>query len=295
MKATVLVTGATGFLGSHLVKALLKEDYRVIILKRSFSKTWHLDDVLSQLITYDLDLCELKQPFQDIDSIDAVIHTATCYGRHRERVSEIFQSNTAFPLKLLETAIAFQTETFINTDTMLDRQLNSYALSKHQFREWGEQLANQDKIRFVNIKLEHMFGPEDDDSKFTTYVVKSCCDQAPELTLTPGEQERDFIYIDDVVSAYSLLLKKARQQAEFYQEYELGSGKAVSIREFVETVHRLTDSQTVLNFGARSYREHEIMFSQADITKLKNLGWLPQYSLEKGLNTTIAAYAKSWR
>lgn len=85
----VLVTGATGFLGSHLVKVLLKQEHEVIILKRSFSNTWRINDVLSKLISFDLDLCDLELPFKQVKNINAIIHTATCYGRHYESINDI--------------------------------------------------------------------------------------------------------------------------------------------------------------------------------------------------------------
>jgi nucleoside-diphosphate-sugar epimerase len=283
----VLVTGATGFLGSHIVKALLKDVHQVIILKRSFSDARRIVKVLPLIAAYDLDQCELEEPFKYHGKIDAVIHTATCYGRNGERESHVFEVNTAFPLRLLEVAALFNTDTFFNTDTILYKYLNSYALSKKHFLEWGKQFANLGKIRFVNIKLEHIYGPGDDDSKFTTHVIKSCLRNVPELKLTAGEQKRDFIYIDDVVSAYCLLLQIAHEQPSLFQDYGLGSGKATSIREFVETVHRLTQSKTVLKFGALAYRQHEIMESKANVEPLKTLGWDSKVSLEEGIQAVI--------
>jgi nucleoside-diphosphate-sugar epimerase len=147
--------------------------------------------------------------------------------------------------------------------------------------------ANQGKIQFLNIKLEHMYGPGDDPSKFTTWIVQSCLENIDKIELTPGEQKRDFIYIDDVVDAYSLLLEKAGDLDNDFQEFDLGSGKAVTIREFVETVRRLTGTETQLVFGAKSYRKNEIMHSEADISKLLGLGWKPKYDLTAGLKKII--------
>ncbi|MEI2418850.1 NAD-dependent epimerase/dehydratase family protein [Arthrospira platensis SPKY2] len=72
MKQTVLVTGATGFIGSHLVKRLVTDNYQVVILKRSFSDTKRINDVLPNLVCYDIDLCGIEQPFRDFSKIDAV-------------------------------------------------------------------------------------------------------------------------------------------------------------------------------------------------------------------------------
>ncbi|WP_107667867.1 NAD(P)-dependent oxidoreductase [Cyanothece sp. BG0011] len=290
MSQTILVTGATGFLGSHLVKGLLKQGHKVIIMKRSFSNTWRLQEILPLLISYDLDTIDFTQPFQDIPSIDAIIHTATCYGRNKENISYLAQTNTLFPLQLLERAIKYNIPTFINTDTVLDKFLNPYALSKKHLREWGQYFANLEKIRFVNIKLEHMYGEDDDDSKFTSYVINSCLNNVKKLELTAGEQKRDFIYIEDVVSAYLILLDQAHQQSGYFQDYELGSGEAVSIRELVEMIHKMTQSRTKLNFGVIPYRPQEVMHSQADISQLTSLGWQLQSTLEQGLLSTINAY-----
>ena len=287
---TIIVTGATGFLGSHLVNNLLKDNYRVIILKRSFSNDKRIKDILHNLISYDIDKLSLAKPFQDFTKIDAIIHTATCYGRRNESANSIFSANTFLPLQLLEYASQQKNIAFFNTDTVLPKYLNNYSLSKAHFRECGEQFSKQKKIKFINIKLEHMFGANDDDSKFTTYVIKSCLNNKPELKLTYGEQKRDFIHVEDVVSAYNILIRNQNNFNNLYQEFELGSGNSIPIRQFVEKIHRLTSSRTVLKFGAIDYRPDEIMYSEAKVKSLMDLGWRPQPSLELGLRKAIAWY-----
>ncbi|AFY59966.1 NAD(P)-dependent oxidoreductase [Synechococcus sp. PCC 6312] len=280
---TVLVTGATGFLGSHLVSAFLDQGHQVVILKRSFSNATRIKNILSECIIYDIDQCELHQPFQDLKQIDIVVHTATCYGRNAESAATILKSNIEFPLDLLETAIYFNTTTFFNTDTILDSHLNYYALSKKHFLDWARQLLKNKKIQFLNIKLQHIYGPGDDDSKFVTSIMKKCLQNLRSIDLTPGEQKRDFIYIDDVISAYLFLFNNLEKIYSDFLQVEVGTGNVISIRELVEMIHRITLSSSHLNFGVIPYRENEIMISQAKTQVLNSLGWYPKHSLDTAL------------
>jgi len=135
--------------------------------------------------------------------------------------------------------------------------------------------------------LEHFYGTGDDKSKFSTHVIRSCVNNLAELNLTPGEQLRDFIHIDDVIDAYLLVMERSIDSSRYYQNIGLGSGRPVKIRSFVETVQVLADSTTRLNFGAVPYRDNEVMESCADLTALKELGWSPKISLEEGIGRTV--------
>lgn len=283
---TLLITGATGYLGSHLVRALLAAGHRVAILKRATSNLSRLDDCIPRLAVFNIE-DSLDLPFKSLGHVDAVIHTATCYGRGGEKTSEIFETNTVFPLQLLETATFFNTDNFFNTDTILYKYLNDYALSKHHLVEWGKSFADAGKINFINIKLEHIYGAGDDSSKFATHVIHACLNNIDELKLTLGEQRRDFIHIDDVVSAYLCLLENTGKVRQGFSELGVGSGQAISIRDFVNTVHWLTASQTKLEFGAYPYREHELMHSETNLSGLLKLGWQCRYDIETGLKQVI--------
>lgn len=295
----ILITGATGFLGSHLVRGLCKAKHRVVILKRSYSDCWRISDLMPSLTVFNTDQIDLSIAFQE-QSIDAVIHTATSYGRGNEPFSDIVESNQTFPLRLLEKAASFQVGTFINTDTfssahLTESNLFGYHLSKRHFLEWAKHIARIRQIRVLNVRLEHLYGPHDSDSKFTNYVMKSCLKQVPELLLTPGEQKRDFIYVDDAVSAYLTLLQMSGvSNCSCFGEYELGSGKAVSIRAFVELVKETMRSSTVLRFGALPYRDGEIMFSQANNQTLRNLGWKCNVSLVDGIRSVLDQDGGRW-
>ncbi len=179
--------------------------------------------------------------------------------------------------------------TFINTGSALAPEVSLYALSKRHFSQWGPLLAAQSSgnVRFVNVNFQHMYGPADDPTTFTTHVLHACHRNEPVLELTAGEQERDFIYIDDVVSAYSTLLIPCHFR-DAIPEIDIGSGMAPTLRYCTETVHRLTTSRTDFQFGALPYRAHEVIHCVANVERMKQLGWHPPFDLEAGLRKTIA-------
>jgi len=287
MKKRILLTGVTGFLGSHLAKTLLERGYELVALKRESSSLRRIKSIASDIVFFDSEGVDFDHLFRDCGRIDTIIHTATCYGRNNESVSEVFSANTEIPLRLLDAGIRAGVKVFLNTDTVLDKYLNLYSFSKNQLLQWGRFFSLHEKIHFLNIRLEHFYGPDDESTKFTTYVIDSCLGNVPELKLTKGEQKRDFIYIDDVVAAYLVLLEKMDSFNDSFVEFDVGSGNSVSIRVFVEAVHRLTASRTQLAFGSLPYRAGEVMFSQANIEPLLKLGWHCDHTLEEGLKLTI--------
>ncbi len=204
--------------------------------------------------------------------MQAVVHVATNYGKN-DQPHVLVRDNMLFPLDLLERAITAKVPIFVNTNTCFTidyKYLRPYTLSKKQFVHWGKVLCDGTETKFVNLVLQHPYGPGDRPAKFVPAMIRECLSAKEEIWLTPGEQKKDFVYVADVAEAYRLILDKATELPAGYSEFEVGSGKAVSIRQFVEAIHRLTKSQAKLKFGALDYRDGEIMFSQdRHFTKLR--------------------------
>ncbi len=270
----ILLTGATGFLGSHLLKKFIENQYEVIVLKRSISDLWRIKDVVAKVKCYDMDRIGLEQVFESEGNIEAIVHTATCYGRKGETALQIEKTNLLFPLELLELAIKYRCLYFYNTDTLLSNDLNYYALSKKQLADWGRKFAYEKKIHFYNLKLEHMYGEMDDETKFIPYIIKQCRDNAASIDLTSGEQKRDFVYVGDIVKIYDFLLKNEKLKQCWYEELEIGTGKSVRVKEVVQQIHHMTGSKSFLNFGVIPYREGECMDIQVDLSKLRECGFI---------------------
>lgn len=127
-----------------------------------------------------------------------------------------------------------------------------------------------------------MYGEDDNPDKFVPFIVQSLRKNVESIALTPGNQKRDFIYVDDVAEAYLSILKHT-DEWQWFSEYDVGTGESIRLRDFVETVKSLSGSKTKLDFGALSYREDEIMESHADIRALQNFGWQPRYDINEGI------------
>ncbi|MEF3313257.1 NAD(P)-dependent oxidoreductase [Paenibacillus sp. GYB004] len=290
----VLLTGATGFLGSHILKHLIEHKHNVTILKRSFSDTNRIYNYLNSIDCYNLDEVELEEIFNNVH-YDAIIHTATDYGR-QSSISDTVHANVVFPLRLLELFERNSGKVFINTDSFFNRPgiieeytyLSSYTSSKRYFLEMATSFILQKQtVKLFNMRLEHIYGPYDSETKFVDNILQSLINGTPFIDMTLGEQRRDFVYVSDVVEAFSIVLCNFDKATDLISNHQVGQGKNYSIKQFVLMAKEITNSKSDLIFGAIPYRENEIMSSIADVKSLSKLGWKSQVDLYEGIHLIV--------
>lgn len=296
----ILLTGATGFLGSNLLRYFISaSDYDVCIVKRSFSNINKIiDELCNKRVTYfDLDKVSLETVFEK-NEFDTIVHTATEYGKSDNSMYKVVESNLLFPVNLVELAIKYGVKNFVNTDSFFTKGTRNYSnslnysISKKQFLVWLRHVSKQ--IQVTNICLEHMYGPFDSSSKFVEMLFQEIAvKKVNKLKLTHGHQKRDFVFINDVVAAYLIIIKHGFENNFSFKNYEIGTGVGVEVRHLALLIKEISQSHTILGFGDIEYRPDEIMYSAAKVSTMADLGWTPKVSLKAGIKTILNSYQRS--
>jgi CDP-paratose synthetase len=281
----IFLTGATGFVGSHILSKLLHCGHDVTIIRRPNSDTKRIDDYIDQVSTIDN-----ENNINSTLEFDCIIHAATSYENSDYAGSDILSANINLPVYLLDYAVNNKCKKFINISTFIAKYEtsppNRYALTKRHMEEWGMYYCNHYPLNFVNVVLHQVYGTGDSITKFTPWLVNELKTNVKSIELTEGNQERDFINIVDVVEAVSLIVN--HNSGSGYDEYEVCTGNVITIKNFIETVKKITNSTTILNFGSMPYRENEIMTINPDPSKMHSLGWHAKLKLEHGIQMMIS-------
>lgn len=293
----VLVTGATGFLGSVVTQTALARGHEVVATTRRGSRINRLLDVVnnSHLHIVNIGDRSVDSVFEEFP-IDAVVHTATHYGRGSRMASisqPIIDANISLPMSVLSSALQHGTKLFITTDTYFNKEdrtynaLQGYSLTKKYFLDWLQH--HSDLIHVVNMRLEHIYGPFDSPNKFIPTMVREIgVEQVKEFAMTSGEQLRDFIYLTDAAEAFMLVLDNAANLKDpGYDYFEIGTGGATSIKDLASLVKRLSDSPTVIRPGELPQRADEILASVAGPAFHDAYGFTSETTLEDGILTLL--------
>ena len=273
------------------MERLISANYDVILLKRSQSDVSRIEHFLHSITAFNLDQTSLQNIFEQIGLIDACIHTATLYSSKDNLTKDVISSNLTFPLDLLTVAVNYDCPVFINTDSFYTffhknyQYLNEYSTAKAHLKEWGDLYDSKGAIKFINARLFHLYGPNDNSKKFVSYIIQWLIANKSQIEMTSGVQKRDFIYIDDAVDAFMLVIKNMKTIN--HKQIEIGTGESISIRNLVELAYNLTGSSSLLKFGEIETRKGEIMDIVANTGIISKLGWTQKIALSDGLKSII--------
>lgn len=304
----ILITGGTGFIGSHLVNRLVFTKHKIYVLKRPSSN-------LSRIATFKAKIHLLTADSgKDLDNIfkrqhfDAIIHLAGKYFKHHQSwrdVQEMNDSNINFPSTLLDLAIKHGVKYFINTGTCFEyapskRLLNEnspllpynyYAATKVAFEQILKYQTSKSNLKSATLKLFYAYGPKD-NQKVIQLMVNSLLSKT-HTKFTYGQQLLNFTHVEDIVDAYIKSLEYLeRKSTKKYESFNIGTDEVISIKKIGSILEKISDSPKTLSFSM-PYPPDEIMYIATSFAKAKKiLKWSPKTDIIKGLKNTYLYYAK---
>lgn len=281
-----LLTGATGFLGVHLVHRLLLEGVEVRALTSGTSKD-RLGRSSSRVIWFDTDESSIQRATV---GVDLFFNLAVLYDRPSYSTTEIDTVNVALPLNIIaalsrneRTVTCILGDSFYRKFPAGATAQPRYTASKSQLYSRLQALHDFGRCRVALLLIEQVYGPGENINKAYPHVVSQMLKNASRIPLTQGIQERDFIDVDDVIDA---MLAVAGAQFVGCLEVGCGSGKSTPVREVFEHLKILTGSSSELGFGDIP-SDQDILKSTANTAWLHNEGWNCKVSLEAGLRKFV--------
>lgn len=286
-----LVTGATGFIGSHLAQGLLESGWQVDAIVRPSSKIGLLGGVEKRITLHTHDgtiegmvgILRRSQP-------DVVFHLASLFlGSHRpEEVTPLIQSNVLFGTQLVEAMQAVGCRTLLNTGTSWQHfengernPVNLYAATKQAFETILAYYVNACGFKVITLKLFDTYGPGDPRPKLFAALQKAA-EAAEPIAMSPGEQRLDLVHVDDVVRAYVVAAERLLSGAACgHETYAVSSEHPMRLRDIAAVFEETTGARLDLAWGGRPYRQREVMVPWNTGVALP--GWKPLISLPEGL------------
>jgi nucleoside-diphosphate-sugar epimerase len=290
----VLITGITGYIGSHLAKDCLQRGWNVSGIVRPESKR---DLLKKNGILSRVKLCRFSSGVDSLREIlrktkpDVVFHMATLYlAAHRpDQVASLMDSNIRFGCELLEAMKEEGVTALVSAETtwQLDpqgkvRPVNLYAATKEAFSILNHYYGDAFGLKTVKFKLFDTYGGIDNRPKLFN-KLREISKSGEILQLSKGEQVLDFTHVDDVTSAFCLGANRVLQLKKGVTEEYVISGDRMPLKEWIQKIDQILDRPLPVALGMKPYRAREVMMPWSGGKKIR--GWTKKVSLKKGLQT----------
>lgn len=291
MRPSALVTGASGFIGSHLVRRLVEEGWRVHLVTRGdpVRETKGCGDAPDlYLHTCESSGRDLYRTLRDVNP-DVVFHLASFFrAQHQpDDIPPLVESNLEFGAHLLDAMASAGVRRLVNTGTSWQHADGDeyhpvclYAATKQAFEAIAQFYVEAAALQVVTLKLTDTYGPHDRREKLFT-LLRRAAEDGLSLSMSPGEQLLDLVYIDDVVEGYLVAARRLLAQGRPQEQFLLSSGVLYRLRDVVRLYERVVGRSLDVHFGARPYRDREVMTPWQSGPRLP--GWRSAVSLEDGI------------
>lgn len=297
----VVITGASGFVGSNLTRRVLQEGHSVHLFLRHNSNMWRLDEIKDDVEIHELSIENTDAVGSLMHSIrpEWVFHLAT-HGAYswQTDVHKMIATNITGTVNLLEAAVASGCELFVNTGSSSEYGFKDhaptedeatlpnsyYAVTKSSATMYCQHMALVHDLSIFTLRLYSVYGPYEDPLRLMpTLIVQGLRNQLPPL-VNP-DIARDYIYVDDVCDAYMLL---PQTEHRFGGVYNIGSGVQTTVRLAVAIACESMNISVEPVWGSMPNRQWDTNCWVADRSKSeRHLGWVPKYSFCEGFGKMV--------
>jgi len=297
----ILITGATGFVGSCLSRRFVNMNYDIHIAKREQSNIWRIRDIFNRVVAHNIDLVDSNSIEKLIKDIKPriIFHTAT-YGGYsfQKDVNKVIQTNVMGTVNLINACSKVGFDIFVNTGSSSEYGLKSspmneidllepnsnYGVAKVSATLFCQAIARREGLPIVTLRLFSPYGYYEEATRLVPSIIISCLTGENPKVSSP-EPVRDFVFIKDVVDAYIKVVETPDVKGQIFN---IGYSKQHSVGEVVSKIIELAEERVSPEWGSIPKRTSEPIIWQADISKAKDiLKWEPRYDLEEGLNKTV--------
>ncbi len=303
MSKRIFITGATGFVGSHVVRASVAKGYEVHILCRQETSLWRIADITSRLWIHRGDITDYISLKKIITTVrpSVIFHFANAgvYGGKHAPESEVISANFIGSCNLLQACNDIDYECFVNTGSSSEygkkkspmKETDScfpttmYGITKLASTLYAANIARDNHKPIVNLRLFSPFGPYDHHLRLIPWAIRTAL-KGDDLMLANPNAARDYIFIEDVAPSYLMLIERAGKCAG--ETLNLGSGNQKKVSDVIQKIIAYTGSKSKVVWNAVPGRDFDSEYWEADMQKTaKILGMAAGVSFEEGLQKTI--------
>lgn len=308
MGSLFLVTGGAGFIGSHIVEALVGQGERVRVLDNfSTGKRENLAPFLDRIELVEGDLAELDTVRRAMRGVEYVLHQGALPSVPKS-VEDPLATNRANVTGTLNVLVAARDESVRRVvyaasssaygdspslpkeESMKAEPLSPYAIQKYTGELYCKTFYALYGLETVSIRYFNVFGPrQDPNSQYAAVIprfVTALRDGRPPVIYGDGEQSRDFTYVENVVRANLLALRAPEAAGEMMN---FACGTRYTLNELCRTLQRIL--KTNIEPVYEPPRPGDVRHSQADIRKSQRLlGYTAHVPFEEGLRRTVAFF-----
>lgn len=285
-----VMTGATGYIGSHVLKYLLSKGWDIHVVADPKFGYANIEDVLSQIdvFEYDGNIPTLCDYFQNVKP-DVVFHLAAAVitNYKPEQVPVLIQSNVQFGAEILEAMKSSDTKLLVSTGSYWQNYnsdtynpVDLYAATKEAFEKIVQYYVDAFGFRHVNLRLFDVYGEDDKRPKLWN-ALRDIAGTNQHIAVSPGEQLLDLIHISDVCTAYEAAYLALISNAFILNEtYGVRTGVTHSLRDAISVLEKAIGKTINVDYGLKPYKQREVMCPCSNYKFLPD--WRSNVSLEEG-------------